>query len=340
MPLSYVNTSGNNARYDSIIDTYYNPANKIGDTVKVDFKGKSLPEILHLIRNLFRDSKELAYVYNPDFQKLRIVFKNNTGPFCLSFLVYAQVQENYNNLINIYINSESGQISDLISRFDCIKADKLKYVDWLYLCGSSIESNKVKLKDTPNLCNSAYPWLKFDPVGYFKSFLDSKSSTLLLFGPPGTGKSSFISYMIKEFELETMITYDRDLLNSDQLYSRFISSKHNLLLIEDADTLLLSREKENNHTLHKILNAADGIVDTTGKKIIFTANAENKSRIDPAITREGRCFGSIDFRNLTLEEATKVCEELDVPLPSWDASEFAISEIYNNKKRKIETVGF
>jgi hypothetical protein len=144
--------------------------------------------------------------------------------------------------------------------------------------------------------------------------------------------------MIREFGLETLITYDRELLDSDQLYSKFISSKYNLLLIEDADTMLLSREKDNNNMLHKLLNTSDGIVDTSGKKIIFTANIENKSRIDSALIRPGRCFDVVDFRHLTYKESTVVADELGIDLKK--EKEYTISEIYNGAGKQIQKMGF
>lgn len=327
--INYTNTSGNNARYDAIIDKSYDPENKIGACIKVDFKGKSLPEVFSTIQSLVKENI-ISYVYNPDFQKIRIVYDD-----CL---IYAQVSEKENNLINIYINAPFNRIDSYLDYFISIKADQLKFIDWCYKSEGRLETSTIKLKNVEKISNNAYPWFNNDPIAYFKKYLDSNSANLLLLGPPGTGKSSFIAYMIREFGLETLITYDRELLDSDQLYSKFISSKYNLLLIEDADTMLLSREKDNNNMLHKLLNTSDGIVDTSGKKIIFTANIENKSRIDSALIRPGRCFDIVDFRHLTYKESCVVADELGIDLKK--EKEYTISEIYNGTGKQIQKMGF
>jgi len=79
-------------------------------------------------------------------------------------------------------------------------------------------------------------------------------------------------------------------------------------VVEDADILLTDRKHEGNKTMAKLLNVSDGLVKVANKKVIFTANLKTKREIDPALTRAGRCFDVVNFRDLTKAEAKLAAE--------------------------------
>ena len=76
--------------------------------------------------------------------------------------------------------------------------------------------------------------------------------------------------------------------------------------------------------------------------MIFTTNLENVNRIDEAITREGRCYGVIEFRPLTFEEAKIAAEVAKVRIPT-DDREYTLAELFSTKnriKKQPSRVGF
>lgn len=75
-----------------------------------------------------------------------------------------------------------------------------------------------------------------------------------------------------------------------------------LAVVEDADLLLRPRSAGNPY-MQQLLNETDGANSNELRKVIFTTNQTSLDDIDPALYRDGRCFGVIDFRNLTPEEA-------------------------------------
>lgn len=75
-----------------------------------------------------------------------------------------------------------------------------------------------------------------------------------------------------------------------------------LAVVEDADLLLRPREAGNPY-MQQLLNETDGANSNELRKVVFTTNQSSLDNIDPALYRDGRCFGVIDFRNLTPEEA-------------------------------------
>jgi hypothetical protein len=182
-----------------------------------------------------------------------------------------------------------------------------------------------------------YPWL---PSGFMNEYLKSSASILFLCGEPGTGKTSVLRNLICSRQLHASVTYDENLLYIDEMFLNFItSSDMNLIIIEDADNLLSSREKFNNPLISRFLNFSDGLIKFPSKKIIFTTNINDFNNIDEALTRSGRCFGILEARKLTFEEAVKAAEVASLPVPTI-VKEYTISDLINHDYKVEEKSNF
>ena len=97
-----------------------------------------------------------------------------------------------------------------------------------------------------------------------------------------------------------------------QLFINFFEDiTSNILLIEDADTYVKSRES-GNELIKRFLNVADGISSDVNKKIVFSTNLPNIKDIDSALICPGRCFDVLQFRKLEIEELNKLAKKLDI----------------------------
>lgn len=119
--------------------------------------------------------------------------------------------------------------------------------------------------------------------------------SFLLYGPSGTGKSSFIAAMANFLSYDV---YDIDLSRiSDDADLRTLlleTSSRSVVVIEDLDRFLL--EKPRPLSLSGILNFMDGILSSCCAEeriMVFTMNT--KDQIDPAILRPGRIDVHIHF---------------------------------------------
>lgn len=209
--------------------------------------------------------------------------------------------------------------------FKEVKNGSLK---WYRLEKGSLESNTIIVKSKRDVYSEFYPWIKDGVESYIDRFISSDASILLMLGPPGTGKTSLIRHMIASRNLNAMFSYDEALLESDAFFSAFIVGKSNLMVMEDADNLIGSREN-GNKLIPRFLNTAEGLVKIEGKKMIFTTNLESVRNIDAALVRPGRCFDVMKTRLLTHKEMLAVVDVCGLEsTPPWK-EEYSLSEIFS-----------
>ncbi|XP_062010801.1 AAA-ATPase At2g18193-like [Rosa rugosa] len=124
----------------------------------------------------------------------------------------------------------------------------------------------------------------------------------LLFGPPGTGKSSLVAAMANHLRFDI---YDLELTSissNDQLRKALMSTTNrSIVVFEDIDCSKesVNRESaesknfmvskaESKFTLSGLLNVVDGLWSSCGDERIIVFTTNHKERLDPALLRPGR----------------------------------------------------
>lgn len=163
--------------------------------------------------------------------------------------------------------------------------------------------------------------------------LDSPKSGLIIFnGIPGSGKSYLIKHLINTQNKHFVyIPVNVAEILSDPSFLNFAMEKLNgsVLIIEDAETVLVDRQKQMNSAASTILNITDGILgELLNIKIIATVNVEE--HIDHALLRKGRLLNKVDFAKLGPEKANHLLKKLgsDVKV----LGEHSLAELYNMDK--------
>ncbi|XP_006082826.2 LOW QUALITY PROTEIN: mitochondrial chaperone BCS1 [Myotis lucifugus] len=129
----------------------------------------------------------------------------------------------------------------------------------------------------------------------------------LLYGPPGCGKSSFITALAGELEHSICLLSLTDSSLSDDRLNHLLSAapQQSLVLLEDVDAAFLSRDlavQTSNKTtgpqctyqglgrltFSGLLNALDGVASTEARLCIVFMTTNHVDRLDPALIRPGR----------------------------------------------------
>ena len=164
---------------------------------------------------------------------------------------------------------------------------------------------------TTKLLPEFYPDLG-DPHQYISDYMKSDAAILMLAGPPGTGKTTLLRHLITEQKLSAHVIYDETIMEKDSVFQSFLFDKSgDIMIIEDADTILTSREADNNKLMSRFLNVADGLIKLPNKKLVFTTNLTDFARVDSALLRPGRCFGVMKTRELNLVEAQAIVSAIN-----------------------------
>lgn len=120
----------------------------------------------------------------------------------------------------------------------------------------------------------------------------------LLYGPPGCGKSSFITALAGELDYNIcLLNLSERGLSDDRLnHLLSIAPEQSIILLEDVDAAFTSREDDERTktaydglsrlTLSGLLNALDGVASAEGRIVVMTTNY--RERLDPALIRPGR----------------------------------------------------
>lgn len=216
-------------------------------------------------------------------------------------------------------------------------------IEWIYSTdGQGIE---IPIRSDRSPVTEMYPFLQDRTlVEYYDSFLSSSASILLLIGPPGTGKTTFIRGLLQHANTSAMLTYDAAILAKDYIFAQFIEGDRSILVIEDADNFLGARS-DGNDMMHKFLNVGDGLVTTRNKKMIFSTNLPSIKDVDTALTRPGRCFDIVHFNTLTIEQATNLAKKLEIDFQATDGQDqYSIADIFHKQTEAPKTpkrrVGF
>ena len=168
---------------------------------------------------------------------------------------------------------------------------------------------------------------------------EKKPGLVLFYGEPGGGKTSFIKYLIKECDKDFIIM-DPSVITScsdSKLIDFLDEHKDSVIVLEDCEKLLVSRDTDGNATIGTLLNLTDGIIgDLMGVKFICTFNC-SLSKIDEALLRKGRLLLKYEFGKLS-EEKTKVI------YPAAEGPMF-LADIFNMEKndfseKKKKIIGF
>lgn len=217
----------------------------------------------------------------------------------------------------------------------------------------------IKLENLNNMDLSLNYGSKFLEVNdiIVKRLRDKSNGLYMFHGLPGTGKTSYIKYLVNTVEKDfiyvptNMLEY---FTTDPSSISSLLRKPNSVLILEDAEKAILKRENtdSSNSSVSSLLNLSDGIMsDIVKTSIILTYNC-SKQDIDEALRRKGRLQMDYEFRLLTKEESINLAKSLKYPdeiIEKEITGETSLADIYNlqvkvdyyeKKKSEKKAIGF
>ena len=229
-------------------------------------------------------------------------------------------------LYSLTLNGSKEGVAALKSAIMKAFKDSGPRVEWMY--SKDADTITLGVRQDRRAIPEMYPFIN-GLDSFYDGFMSSSSALLLLMGPPGTGKTSFIRELLFRKNLKALVSYDPTVLSKDFVFSEFMTSSSDVFIIEDADDMIRSR-KDDNPLMHRFLSVGDGLVTQPNKKIILSTNLDNIRNVDQALVRRGRCFDVIHFRELRYDESVTLCAAMGVECPS-DVRSRTLAEILNSE---------
>ena len=315
------------------------------DELAGSFRTAEIPEELIELSKCGLDcGTYYAYIGNKkhdDYAVLNISYPDNSDKYQISFDLYLigkrflKFKEKYGKMYKKYkdLNKER-------------KHEYISYTDGRPIKNVTFKSfDKMVFTDKDKILKYIDNWVANIPE-YHKYGIIPKLS-IMLYGDPGTGKSTFTKALAKYLGIENILTVSPSyfVMNDKNNRPRYSSPyTKTVIAIDDIDCFANAREddhsNENNQTMSALLEFLDN-PDTfyyeakDGKQYLISivvATTNYYDKLDPAIKRYGRFDLKIQMNHFNRKEADEMCDIYDLKLEDVYTGEigddFTISPAY------------
>ncbi|WP_431213109.1 AAA family ATPase [Puia sp. P3] len=168
---------------------------------------------------------------------------------------------------------------------------------------------------------------------------------VLLHGLPGTGKTTYLRYLIGKIKKRIMFLSPSaagDLLDPSFI-EVLVKNRNTLLVIEDAENIIMDRRHSSGSSVSNLLNISDGLLaDCLNVQLVCTFNSP-LTMVDTALLRKGRLIARYDFGKLSVARAQRLSDHLG--FVTKIVRPMTVAEVANQNEKEFEipearTIGF
>lgn len=168
---------------------------------------------------------------------------------------------------------------------------------------------------------------------------------VLLHGLPGTGKTTYLRHLVGEMKKKVLFVSPSvagNLMNPDFI-DLLMDNPNSVLVIEDAENIMMDRKFNSDSSVSNLLNLSDGLLsDCLNVQIICTFNSD-LNLIDSALMRKGRLIARYEFGKLAVDKAQRL--SIKMGFDTEIRRSMTLAEVTNQHetletRKKVEVIGF
>ncbi|MCW3462091.1 AAA family ATPase [Chitinophaga nivalis] len=265
-----------------------------------------IKEYEEIIANVYRytdyDNKKKKYKHNQTL----IVLKNN----CIIAFWQSWCEILHDGSNPDFVNN----VTEMVTRYKEKQRKEPHEINLITSGRKGLELKSLEIKRTKLDIGLFYEddFKEVDKTIQQRLKKDKDKGIVLLHGLPGTGKTTYLRYLIGRIKKRVLFV-SPDLANNimnPEFMELLIDNPNCVVIIEDAENVIMDRKFSGNSSVSNLLNLSDGLLaDCLNIQLVCSFNSD-LSAIDSALLRKGRLIAKYEFKRLSVAKAQLLSRHL------------------------------
>jgi hypothetical protein len=300
----------------------------------------------HLFKDTFAHLVESEYQYRW-FEKKHSKYMFDETIFILKNNCIIEL-DNYCEILHDGTQADFlHECTALMNRFKEKKKRQPLEVNLIVKGSYGLDLKPMELKKTKLDLNLFYEddFKEVDAIIRMRLNKKNDKGIVLLHGLPGTGKTSYLRFLVGNIKKRVLFLSPNVAGNlmDPEFIDLLIDNPNTVVVIEDAENIIMDRSVSPSSSVSNLLNISDGLLaDFLNVQLVCTFNSP-VTMVDNALMRKGRLIAKYEFGKLSVRKANQLSRHFgfqqSITEPMTVAA-IANQEEKNFGARQVEVIGF